>query len=1033
MREKNQIECPYCHIYNSKDSHFCQNCGSDLQQLEKTVSYPPSLKITEKGFINFSPGDLFADRYLIIEEIGRGGMGIVYKAEDKVLDIDVALKVIHPLYSLSPPVVRRFKRELLHARSVSHENVIRIHDIGEYSDIKYISMDYIKGQNLKELINTSGTLTKETVIKIASQICEALKAAHRKGIVHKDLKPQNIMVDREGKVFALDFGLAESIKGQESILETKIVGTFPYMSPEQAKGEKAEQASDIYSLGVIMYEMLTGSLPFEAETRDEYIQKHISEVPKPPSKLNPAVPQLFDRIIMRCLEKNKNLRYRDVSELLSDLEEEKKVALSPPGFQISKRIRIIAPLVVILLASISVYLIVSKAKNREELLDMGSQKRSAAVLLFENLTGDEELDKYRRIFQYLLTTDLEQSKYLDILPDTRLFQILKKLNVTDSNQYSSEILDKIRSQEPVEYFLLGSFLRSGKTMTITVKMHDALNQRVIGTEEVACEEWDDYSIRFDGMSLKIKERLLTGQQIAGDIDRELGKITTRSLEALELYVEGKRLYEEEGKYAACIELLREAIKSDSEFAMAYALIGMCYTYEGNAEEGRSNIQKAISYKDRVSIRERYFIQADYYNVYESFYLKAIETYQELLKFYPDEEKAIGMMGGIFRNIEEWDSALECFNKVLQIDANRKVAVLNLFEIYRAKGMYDEALSLLDKRRDLFPKQGEYLRIKARTFLAQGKINPALHEMEAAFSLDPDRYMNFLLAGNIYHANRDFLNAEKSYQKLMQYKDPYVNIEGRFWIGKLYLLQGKLNKSREEFESGIAETRKLGYKYWQSTFTVLLTHISLWEGNLDGAFATANQVMEMAEEINLILYKSKALHFLGLTNLRMGKQEEAKKAAERMKLLIEESGYLKLMRHYHHLIGMIALEENQISTAIENFRKAAEMLPFQTNVYDEHVFFLEALAFSYFRNGDLGDARKLYERITILTTGMLTYGDVYARCFYRLGQIYQQANMSEKAIDYYHIFLTLWKDTDSECPEISDAKKQLAQLERESSD
>jgi tetratricopeptide (TPR) repeat protein len=388
-----------------------------------------------------------------------------------------------------------------------------------------------------------------------------------------------------------------------------------------------------------------------------------------------------------------------------------------------------------------------------------------------------------------------------------------------------------------------------------------------------------------------------------------------------------------------------------------------------------------------------------------------------------------MMGGIYRNIEEWDSSLECFNKILQINPYSQVAVLNLLEIYRAKGMYDKASSLLEDRRDLFPNRVEYLRLKARIFLTQGKINPALNNMETAFSLDPDYYLNSLLLGNIYHSNRDFLKAEMFYKKLLEFKDSYTDIEARFWLGKLYMLQGKLSKSRKEFESGIEKTKKMGWKYWQSTFTVLLTHINLVEGKLDKAFVMANRVIELSEETNLILYKSKALHFLGLTYLRMGMREEAEKAAEKMRMSIKETGYLKLMRHYYHLIGMIALEKNQISEAITNFKMAVETLPFQRKVYDEHTFFMDALAFSYLQNGDLEYARKSYERIITLTTGMLTYSDVYTRGFYQLGKIYQQMNINEKAIDCYRIFLSLWEEADIKFLEIDDAKKQLGQLEK----
>ena len=288
-----KVQCPKCYSFNIEDSRYCKKCGSSLEEIPETLTYPPSRERKTDDKLNFLPGDSFGARYRIVEEIGRGGMGRVYKAEDKELGITVALKMIRPELSSNPRFIKRFKKETLLARSISHENVIRIHDLGEVDEIKFISMDYIKGQNLKELIHTSGTLTVETTISITRQICEALRVAHQKGIVHRDLKPQNIMIDNNGKVYTMDFGLAKSMEAQENSASRAIIGTPQYLSPEQAKGEKVDQRSDIYSLGTIIFEMLTGKKPFEAETAAGYIQKHIHEMPPSPSETNPLIPSFL--------------------------------------------------------------------------------------------------------------------------------------------------------------------------------------------------------------------------------------------------------------------------------------------------------------------------------------------------------------------------------------------------------------------------------------------------------------------------------------------------------------------------------------------------------------------------------------------------------------------------------------------------------------------------------------------------------------------------------------------------------------------
>ncbi len=250
-------------------------------------------------------------------------MGRVYKAKDQELGITVVLKMIRPDLTLRPGMVDQFRKETLLGRSVSHENVVRIHDIGAVNDIRYISMDFIKGENLFELMETSGTLTLSTCMGIALQVCRALKAAHEKGIVHQDLKPQNIMIDNSGKVYVTDFGLAKSVSAPPAHRLGKVSGTPKYFSPEQARGDESDRRSDIYSLGVILYEMVAGTPPFKADSVEGYIKKHASEKPPLPSKFNADIPPACEKIILKCLEKKKEDRYQSIDDLIRDLEAQK--------------------------------------------------------------------------------------------------------------------------------------------------------------------------------------------------------------------------------------------------------------------------------------------------------------------------------------------------------------------------------------------------------------------------------------------------------------------------------------------------------------------------------------------------------------------------------------------------------------------------------------------------------------------------------------------------------------------------------------
>ncbi|UCH97881.1 MAG: protein kinase, partial [Candidatus Aminicenantes bacterium] len=329
------MKCKNCNFENPEGIRQCIKCGAVLEEETKpnigteTVVLEASTRLHIDP-LSFSPGEKFGTRYQIIEEIGQGGMARVFKAKDLELDTVVALKMIKPQFSSEPDIIARFKRELLLAREILHEHVIRIHDLGEIKGIKYISMNYIEGNTLKEILQSTGKLTVEKTIDMIKQVCGALIAAHNKGIIHRDLKPQNIMIDKNGKAYVLDFGIARSINLDIDDAEEGIVlGTPDFMSPEQIKGEKADATTDIYSLGIILYEMVTGKLPFTAADHREMLYKHLNEIPEPPSKLNPQMPLQLERIILKCLEKKKKNRYQSVQEILRDIEPDKTIEVAP--------------------------------------------------------------------------------------------------------------------------------------------------------------------------------------------------------------------------------------------------------------------------------------------------------------------------------------------------------------------------------------------------------------------------------------------------------------------------------------------------------------------------------------------------------------------------------------------------------------------------------------------------------------------------------------------------------------------------------
>jgi len=310
--------CPSCKAENQPDSRFCNKCATPLPS-DVAEAAPSHTQTMMTPYADLVRGTVFAGRYEIIEDLGKGGMGKVYKAFDQKIKEVVALKLIKPEIGFNEKAIERFKNELRFARKISHRNVCRLYDLGEFGLAHFITMEYVEGEDLKNFVRRSGQITTPKALSIAAQICEGLAEAHRLGVVHRDLKPQNVMIDSDGNVRILDFGLARFMEADGVTGSGVMLGTPEYMSPEQVDLKEIDVRSDIYSLGVIMYEMVTGRVPFQGETPISIAIKHKSERPKDSREINPLVPDAMAKAILKCLEKDREKRYQSADELLQDL------------------------------------------------------------------------------------------------------------------------------------------------------------------------------------------------------------------------------------------------------------------------------------------------------------------------------------------------------------------------------------------------------------------------------------------------------------------------------------------------------------------------------------------------------------------------------------------------------------------------------------------------------------------------------------------------------------------------------------------
>jgi serine/threonine-protein kinase len=311
------IKCPKCNTDNTSDSQFCKKYATPLP-FSKEISFSQT-ETLQTPIKELTTGSTFAGRYQIIEELGKGGMGKVYRVLDKRLKEEVALKLIKPEIASDKETIERFSSELKLARRISHRNVGRMYELMEAEGTYFITMEYVPGQDLRRLIRQTGQLTTGKAISIARQVCEGLSEAHGLSVVHRDLKPGNILIDRDGNAKIMDFGIARSISAKGITGAGVMLGTPEYMSPEQVDGKDVDQRSDIYSLGVILYQMVTGRVPFEGDTPLSVAVKQKTETPRNPRTINPQVPEDLSSAILRCLEKDKERRYQTTAEVISDL------------------------------------------------------------------------------------------------------------------------------------------------------------------------------------------------------------------------------------------------------------------------------------------------------------------------------------------------------------------------------------------------------------------------------------------------------------------------------------------------------------------------------------------------------------------------------------------------------------------------------------------------------------------------------------------------------------------------------------------
>jgi len=1038
------VKCPQCQAENPSDSKYCKECATALPH-SAGISAPPTRTI-ETAHEELTTGTLFATRYQIIEELGGGGMGKVYRALDTKVGEEIAVKVIKPEIAADKSTVERFKNELKIARKIIHKSVGRVYDLNEDKGTFYITMEYVRGEDLKAFIRSSGQMAVGTSLRVARQVAEGLAEAHHLGVVHRDLKPSNIMIDRDGNARIMDFGIARLTSAKGITGGNVMIGTPEYMSPEQVEGKEAGPGTDLYSLGIVLFEMLTGRLPFEGETPLSVAVKQKSEPPPDPRKLNPQIPDELNHIILKCLEKSREKRYRSTDELLADLARvEHSLPTTPHPLPVrkpltskeitvrlpSKRIWIPAAAVLVALAAFLVWQFIPEKEGA---------KRAIAVIGFKNQTGDTGLDYLREAIPHLLITSLEQSKRLRVTSWERMKDLLRNSGRDATAIFDEEASFEACRKEGIEALVLGSFVKAGETFATDVQVLDATSKHILKSA----------SARGDGVASILKSQI---DEISRTIRRGIAlpalkietpgrkiiDLTTGSMEAYNLYLKAKEA-DDNYFFAEARKFAEEAVAIDPSFAIAYSLLAeeagqlLDYPARDNA------LKKAETYSARATEKERLFIEARYASVIERDPEKQLRLLRELVDKFPDDKGAHFELGRYFYLSGHDTEAVAEYEKAVAIDPNYAPAFNQLGYSYARLGDFDKAVRSLERYAELNPGLPNPIDSIAEMYVFMGNLDEAAAKYQAALAMKPDFYNSCAGLAYVYALEEDYGETARWLEEFAKRAPtPQAKMEGA-WLKNFYdYLLGGLDRSltgflvlrgqadRFKFDYGVAAVDWVtGFLYVDiGEFDKARTAFQGWRDHIDAVDPSSGSNSPAGLAI-----------MLGWIELKAGRLGAAKTHLTESEKLLPGVGPAEreAMTFRSLLLGAeIALAENSLEQAVGIGEKmtpepltsvSAAFMP-KHNI----PFLKDVLARTYWKKGDLDKAIAEYGRLTTIDPKNRLRMLIPPLYHYRFGRVLEEKGEKDKARLEYEKFLKYWADADPRFVELKDARARLAALKR----